>query len=363
MAIEKTYITLNNLDENKTVSTKLYIDQYSSTELEKALDVKVSELIKGMPDVNLDLVPKPVYDTELSHSADLQVQINILTADNDSLKARVQVLLADSSSLYTDNDGLRVSVAKLENTVASVQQTTLELRTNLTTSLTKAINEATERTALEAENNGLNAQKNALIKQIDTLNNLLAQANATLQVAQQQLSAKAQAVAAGGLSTGELSTIVFDAGDVSKFKEPNKIYLDCGDWGGHHGPKYANDPKGYYPAGDPYTSQAVKYFDVVAGPKDITINLSFTGQTTINPFDMGITFPVSLKANETKRFEMGKVNTSWTQNGAYDTGFWSTYWHPSPYNMDMKIEVKDIDTAGKTESKTFALTIYKYWKL
>ena len=367
MAIEKTYITLSDLDDNQIVSTKLYVDQYNQKELEKAVDVKVTELINALPDVNLDLVPKPVYDSEVAHSKQLELDITKLELEITDLTAKVQSLTSDSSSLYISNDNLRVTNAKLENTVSSVQQTTLELRLNLTTSLTKALNEATERTALEAENNGLNAQKNALIKQIDTLNNLLAQANASLTIAQQQLSAKAQAVAAGGQSTGELATIVFDAGDISKFKEPNHIYLDCGDWGGHHGPKYAGDPLGYYPAGEPWTAQAVKYFEVVAGPKDVTVSVSFSGTSangpiTVNPFNFGFTLPVSLKANETKKFEMAKVNTAWSQNGVYDVGFWSVSWNPSPYTMDMKVEVKDNDTNGKTESKTFTLTIYKYWK-
>ena len=367
MANETKYINLSD-DTNVSVSTKLYVDKYNKGELAKSVDLRVTELIKPLPDVNLNLVPKPIYDAEVQLNEDLQNEIEILNITIDDLSAELAIKTADSASLVLENDALRLKEAKSDNNIQSIQTTVVDLRTNLTTSLTKAINEATEKTALEAENGGLTAQKNALIKQIDTLNNLLAQANASLAVAQQQLSAKAQAVAAGGLSTGELATIVFDAGDVSKFKEPNKIYLDCGDYKGNHGPKYANDPKGYYPAGDPYTSQAVKYFDLVAGPKDITVNVSFSGNNTngpmtVNPFDMGITLPITLKANETKRFDMGKVNTAWTQNGAYDTGWWKTYWHPSIYNMDMKIEVKDIDTKGKTESKTFALTIYKYWKL
>ena len=364
MALTKKYIDTTNSTE-ETITTKLYLDQYNSNELSKSVNLQVTELIKPLPEIRLDLVPKPIYDTELSHSADLQIEVNMLTADVDSLKARVQSLMADSSSLYLDNDNLRVQNAALNNKLGSIQKTTLDLKSNLTTSLTKAINEATERTSLEAENTGLVAQKTALIKQIDTLNNLLAQANASLQVAAQQLSAKAQATAAGGQSTGELSTIIFDSGDISKFKEPNKIYLDCGDWKGHHGPKYANDPLGYYPQGS--GEQAAKYFDVVAGPKDITVNVSFSGNNvngpmTVNPFDMGITLPIKLKANETKRFEMTKVNTAWTQNGAYDVGFWSVSWHPSTYNMEMKIEIKNEDKDGKTESKTYSLTIYKYWK-
>jgi hypothetical protein len=354
MAIDKTYITLSEVDTNKTVSTKLYIDEYSSTELEKALNIKVTELIKGMPEVNLDLVPRPIYNTELSHSADLQIQVNMLTADNDALKTRVQSLLADSSSLYTDNDGLRISISKLENSLASVQRTTLELRTNLTTSLTKAINEATERTSLEAENAGLVAQKTALIKQIDTLNNLLAQANATLQIAQQQLSAKQQAVAGGGVSTGELSTIVFDIGDITKSTQAAMFYQDFN--GGPNG----KTNKFTKPGGDS-GKQFVSYFDVVAGPKDITVDIKVTGSFTLNPYDFGFSIPVSLKANETKRFMMDNPNPAWVKGVSGNDGgsFWSSS-KPNSTDFKFSIIVKDIDPNGKTENKDFKGHIWKY---
>ena len=354
MAIDKTYITLGDLQPDKTVSTKLYIDQYSSIELEKALDIKVTELIKGMPDVNLDLVPKPVYNSEVSHSAQLELDITKLQAEITDLTAKVQSLTSDSSSLYISNDNFKVTNAKLENTVASVQQTTLELRTNLTTSLTKAINEATERTSLEAENAGLVAQKTALIKQIDTLNNLLAQANATLQIAQQQLSAKQQAVAGGGVSTGELSTIVFDIGDITKLTTPAMIMQDYN--GGPNGK--AN--KFTKPGGDQGKAFA-QYFDVVAGPKDISVEIKATGGFTILPYNFGVTLPITLKANETKRFTMDTPNTAWV-NG-YNGNDGGTFWRssrPNSVDFTLSIIVKDVDPKGKTENKDFTAHIWKH---
>jgi hypothetical protein len=340
MAIEKKYITLSDLDDNQSVSTKLYVDQYNQTELEKAVDITVTELINALPDVNLDLVPKPVYDAEVSHSQQLELDITKLELQIADLTARVQALTSDSSSLYISNDNLRVTNAKLENTVASVQQTTLELRTNLTTSLTKALNEATERTALEAENNGLNAQKNALIKQIDTLNNLLAQANASLQVAAQQLSAKAQAVAAGGVSTGQLSTIVWEKGDPSK--------------NGSLG--YALDlnlvAKGAKVEGPPQYAAAwsSNYVDIVAGPKDITATISQTFFT--------IESPLSLKANETKRITFDKPIQSRVPSGT--RGWTGLGRSQRDYEEVLKITVKDIDPAGKSEDKNWKIKVHSY---
>ena len=303
MAIDKTYITLSDLQPDKTVSAKLYIDQYNASQLEKAVDIKVTELINGMQDVNLDLVPKPVYDAEVSQSVILQNEINTLQQEVTDLTTKVQTLTSDSSSLYISNDNLKVTNAKLENTISSVQQTTLELRTNLTTSLTKAINEATERTTLEAENSGLTAQKNALIKQIDTLNNLLAQANASLQVAQQQLSAKVQAVAAGGVSTGQLSTLVWEKGDPSKNASQGYAYdMDLSDGG-----KKVKGPASYA------TGWSSNYVDIVAGPKDIKVD--------VNQLFFLIPSTLTLKANETKRITFDKPNI---------------YAVPSPKNKGLK---------------------------
>jgi hypothetical protein len=290
MAIEKKYINFSEVDNNANVTTKLYSDVFNQTELEKSVDTLVTELITPLPDKNLDLIPKPIYDAEVTRSLELEKEIIDLQNEVDDLTSQVQSLTADSSSLYISNDNLLINNAKLENSLESVQQSQLELRQNLTTSLTKAINEATERTALEAENNGLTAQKNALVKQIDTLNNLLAQANASLQVAQQQLSAKAQAVAAGGVSTGELATIVWEKGDPSKNGGNGFAYdVDLSDGG-----QKIKGPAGYASA------WSSKYVDVVVGPKDVEVELKQTFFIVPNKF--------MLKANTTQRFTFDKPN-------------------------------------------------------
>ena len=353
MALTKKYIDTTNSTE-ETITTKLYLDQYNSNELSKSVNLQVTELIKPLPEIRLDLIPKPIYDTELSHSADLQIQVNMLTADVDSLKARVQALMADSSSLYLDNDNLRVQNAAVNNKLGSIQKTTLDLKSNLTTSLTKAINEATERTSLEAENAGLVAQKTALIKQIDTLNNLLAQANASLQVAAQQLSAKAQAVAAGGLSTGELSTLVFDGGDPSKRRVDGKDIMN----------DFNGGPYGVTQKFSPGGSLAAKslYFDVVVGPKDISVMVECIAGYKQLPFDFGFTLPITLKANQTKRFGMDTPNAAWnTANGGQTRdNWWNSNTSPRVTDWTMRITVKDIDPNGKSENKDFIVRTHKY---
>ena len=60
MANETKYINLSD-DTNISVSTKLYVDKYNKGELAKSVDLRVTELIKPLPDVNLNLVPKDRY--------------------------------------------------------------------------------------------------------------------------------------------------------------------------------------------------------------------------------------------------------------------------------------------------------------
>jgi len=354
MANETKYINLSD-DTNISVSTKLYVDKYNKGELAKSVDLRVTELIKPLPDVNLNLVPKPIYDAEVQLNEDLQAEIEILNITIDDLSAQLAVKTADSSSLVLENDALKLKEAKSDNNIQSIQTTVVDLRSNLTTSLTKAINEATEKVALEAENNGLSAQKNALIKQIDTLNNLLAQANASLQVAQQQLSAKAQAVAAGGLATGELATIVFDIGDPTKKKVEGKdLAMDY-----NGGPNGVKDK--FSSAGDPFRNIWSSYFDIVVGPKDVTVTVEpLSGYKQI-PWDFGFALPITLKANETKRFNTVNPNSAWVRGNPGNDG--GSFWKSSKASMtDWKftIKVKDIDANGKTESKDFSIRTYKY---
>jgi hypothetical protein len=303
MAIEKKYINFSEDDNNANVTTKLYSDVFNKEELEKSVNTLVTELIKPLPDRNLDLIPKPIYDAEVTRSLELEREIINLQNEIDDLTSQVQALTADSGALYISNDNLLVTNARLENSLTSVQQTQLELRQNLTTSLTKAIAEATERTALEAENTGLTAQKNALIKQIDTLNNLLAAANASLAVAQQALSAKAQAVAAGGVSTGELATILWEKGDPAKNGGNGYAYSLDLNQGGQKVWRTAGGAQGW----------SSNYVDVVVGPKDVEVEIKQTFFLIPNKF--------KLKANQTQRLKFDKPNI---------------YAVPSPANKKLK---------------------------
>ena len=103
------------------------------------------------------------------------------------------------------------------------------------------------------------------------------------------------------------------------------------------------------------------YFDVVAGPKDISVNVEPINGYRQIPYNFGFTLPIILKANETKRFEMIKGNPSWVNGNSGNDGgsFWKSS-SPSTTDWTMRITVKDTDTNGKTENKDFKWRTHKY---
>jgi hypothetical protein len=197
MAIERASIDYNNA-ATESFSTKLYSDEFNALQLEKSVDVKVTELIKPLPTPNLDLVPRQVYQAEVDLNVELNKEITDLNAEMEDLRAKLNQKTSDSGSLYISNDFLKLTNANLENSLESNNNIVSELRTNLSTALQKAISENAERTGLEAENAGLNAQKTALLKQIDTLNNLVLAAQTSVAKTQEAVGNFNQVKSEGG---------------------------------------------------------------------------------------------------------------------------------------------------------------------
>ena len=78
--IEKKYINTDDSSDERVI-TKLYVDTYNDTELKKAVDFNVSELVKPLPQKRLDLVPKNLYENLQQKITELQDFITSLTGD------------------------------------------------------------------------------------------------------------------------------------------------------------------------------------------------------------------------------------------------------------------------------------------
>ena len=341
---------------SSTLDAKLIVDTYNVNELVKSVDVGVRELIKPLPTPNLELIPKPLYDEALSEIQDLTQIIATQQIEIDNLNSEITILEDKVRTLEFDIDDNKLQKAFIENQFQQSGLTIIEVRQQIQESFSKAINENIERGALEAENEGLIAQKNALIKQIDTLNNLLNQQNSQIQRLEGQLSAKEQAVSAGGVATGQLSTLVFDGGDPTK--TTNEGFNICQDYGDGYGStaKY----KSFAPSNPPWKGLYKSWVDIVAGPKDIQVDFAFKDGLQNSPWDFGVQLPATIKANETLRFKMdapsGYLGTIQGQHGG---GLFSRSKY-SLYDYVMTIIVKDIDQNGKTETKDFRGRLYHH---
>ncbi len=92
-AITKNEYGINVVDSNNVASSlvfkELTKDKYDNEELKKAVDVEVKELLPNIPSTNLDLVPRPIYNAELTTSLNLRTQVINLTNTIGTLNVRI----------------------------------------------------------------------------------------------------------------------------------------------------------------------------------------------------------------------------------------------------------------------------------
>ena len=192
--------------DNKNVASSLVFkelnkDKYDEEEIKKAINVNVTELKPNIPEPNLNLIPKPIYDKLALQYADLQKQYN-------DLETIYQVALAEIRRL--DTEVKRVTIEKLtieqkDDLIANQMETlkdTLNLFTDqIQTAIQKSVEESILRTSLQSQNAGYKVQIEALIKQIDSLNSIIEGLQAQLGAVQQQQAittgTQAQALAGG----------------------------------------------------------------------------------------------------------------------------------------------------------------------
>ena len=335
MAIERANIDYNNAT-TESFTTKLYSDEFNAVQLEKSVDVKVTELIKPLPKPNLDLVPRPVYQAEVDLNAELNKEIRDLNAEMEDLRAKLNQKTSDSSSLYVSNDFLKITNANLENSLASNNNIVSELRTNLSTALQKAISENAERTGLEAENAGLNAQKTALLKQIDTLNNLVLAAQQSVAQTKAATENLNQVKSEGGARVfGQLAVVV-----------PQNI-KSVG-----YGLVEIDRIKG---SGNNYTTaiaHGTGELKFSAGAKNVTIQITDDGTWEGPNLYQWTENPVVLKANEVKTINLkNPAVRSGKGNGGYVGGIGGAKTAMTKY--DFKIRMKATDSDGATQELTF----------
>jgi hypothetical protein len=322
--------------ESGIISGKLTKPAYNNSELIKSIDTNIVELIPiKAPDLP-DTVLRSVYNPVTQSVIDLTVQVQSLNQQILGLNNKISQLEIVSESLRVELDNKNLIVATTQNQSSQTNSKIQSSITDLQNAIQKSTSEAIQRVSLFARNQSLQ-------QEIDSLRS--------------QLNAKNQAIAAGGVSTGQLSTIVFEKGDPTKLQGANKQMIGM-DYGGGYGSQ-ASAGKFAAPGNDAgKTFQS--YFEVVAGPKDVKVEVKFTGGISSSIFDFGFPIPVTLKANETKRFDMSKPSNYLNSLPGQHGGNILSHSSPTEYDFTMSVIVSVIDGTDKTEQKDFTFHLWNH---
>ena len=327
------------------LAAKLTKPHYNKVELLKSIDTTITELLPLQKVVIPPTVPLETYQTASLTITDLTVQITGLNTTITDLNSKLTTLQSTTQSLQSITDSEKLNVASFQNQATQANLKVQSSIVDLQNALQKAASEAVQRISLTAINQSLTSQIASLTKQIDTLN--------------QQLSAQAQAVNAGGVPTGQLSTILFDGGgDPTRTVFPSMIYQDYN--GG-------NASVGTFAApNNEYKSSFRSNFTIIANTTtDIIVSVTFTGNFNQPPFDFGITLPVTIAAGTQLKFPLNKPNTylngfAGGSRGPGLIGLIQKIIYPSKYDFTMTVSISDATTKTINETKDFTFHIYKY---
>lgn len=328
------FTLIDEADPNSgVISGRLTKPGYNNSELIKSIDTNIVELIPILAPELPDTVLRSVYNPVTQSVIDLTVQVETLNKNVLDLQGKINQLEIVSQSLRVDVDNQTLTAAASQNQTTQANSKVQSSINDLQNAIQKATSEAIKRVSLFARNQSLQQEIDAL---------------------RTQINAKNQAIAAGGVSTGQLSTIVFEKGDPTKGTNKQMIYQDYG--GGYS--STASNGK-FAASGNPYGNTFQTYFEVVAGPKDVNVDLKFSGGLNKSIWDFGFSTPVVVKANETKRFDMTKPSSYLgTIQGQHGGGIFS---HSSgtDYDFTMTVSVAATD-ASKTETKDFTFHLFHH---
>lgn len=207
-----------NVVDNSNIASSLLFkpltkNKYDNEELVKAVDVTVTELNPNIPVANLDLVPRPVYNTELSASAELRNEVSRLNLTITNLNSTITTLQSQVQTEINNRLSIEQTNDLLVNQIETLNSTIDDFANQISTSLQKSVDESILRASLQSQNTGFKAQINALIKQIDSLNSIIEGLQSQLGAVQQQEvlqnSSKSLAAASGAEIVYDVALVKF----------------------------------------------------------------------------------------------------------------------------------------------------------
>jgi predicted nucleic acid-binding Zn-ribbon protein len=189
-AVSKNEYGVTVVDEKNVASSLLFksltAPKYDEEEILKAIDVEVKELKPVIPERNLNLVPKPLYDEQVALVEDLRKQVQSLTAKVEALNSQIVTLKSQVQTEINNRLSVDQTNDTLVNQIDTLTGTIQDFSNQIQSAVQKSIDESILRASLQSQNTGFKAQIEALIKQIDSLNSIIEGLQAQLGAVQQQ---------------------------------------------------------------------------------------------------------------------------------------------------------------------------------
>jgi hypothetical protein len=217
-AIAKDQYGITNVNDENIASSLIFKSlnkaKIDNNELIKAIDVNVTELKPDIPQSVKDLIPKPLYDEQVTLNADLTKQVETLNTKVEALNTEVTNLKSQVDTEINNRLNIEQANDALTNQLSALSKTVDDFSKQIQSSVQKSVDESILRASLQAQNVGYKAQIEALIKQIDSLNSIIEGLQAQLGAVQQQQAIQSStqnlAFASGGDAINDVLVAKFE---------------------------------------------------------------------------------------------------------------------------------------------------------
>lgn len=212
-AINRNEYGVNVVDDSNIASSLVFKgltkDKYDTEELIKAVDVEVKELLPNIPSINLDLVPRPVYNEKVAENEDLRKRVRKLSEDIVVLNSTISALESQVQAEINNRLSVEQTNDVLVNQIETLNATILDFASQIATSLQKSVDESILRASLQSQKTGFKAQIEALIQQINSLNAIIEGLQAQLGAVRQQKDLEQTTQAQGGTIINKIVNVNF----------------------------------------------------------------------------------------------------------------------------------------------------------
>jgi len=143
---------------------------YNEEELQKAIDVKVDELIKAKKPKRGNFVRKEKYDAEVAKVQQLNEELRDVKNQNSELQGEVASLESQVSSLESQVQSLEEEMIRKDEAAAQLLESFEGVVGDLQTAIINGTKEGVERASLAARVQGLGAQRDTLVAAVQQQN-------------------------------------------------------------------------------------------------------------------------------------------------------------------------------------------------